>query len=213
MGLRSCVACLAELQGQGYEEDLRAELENLAELNQALGETGRVPHDEPTEGEHWSWSFAGYSDLHYLRRLAAYLAINGELPEPCEDDEDPSECDMVDDYGIEAMTGGEPEYMHLMQHSDCDGYYVPLDFDEVLMPGEKDEIGEVMIGSSYRLKEECEQLAAVLELPLNIDDRKLDEVLCSPAVASRFPREAYVCWVLHQAACKSVESRKAIAFG
>ena len=52
-------------------------------LNELLVEVGQSPHDEPQvldpadtfEAQMW-----GYSGLHHLRRVAAYLALEGRLP-------------------------------------------------------------------------------------------------------------------------------------
>jgi hypothetical protein len=61
-------------------EDLRAE---FAALNEALREAGLPEHQperadwDPVDFDMW-----GYGGLHYLRRVAAYLDRDGELPEP-----------------------------------------------------------------------------------------------------------------------------------
>lgn len=84
MGLNIVVGYLAE-QLNYDEEGATWHREVLDDLNSVLAEAGEAPHHEPQDipGGSQSWESYGYSGLHHLRRLAAWLAINRRLPPPC----------------------------------------------------------------------------------------------------------------------------------
>ena len=77
-----------------------------------------------------------------------------------------------------------------------------------------------MIGSAHALLKECQAIATVLELPL--DDSLIwegeaewypsDEVDNKPVVWQRYPEEARVCWLLHNASLVSIKYGCAICF-
>jgi len=84
MGLNIVVGYLAE-QMEYDEEGASWHRQVLDDLNLVLVEAGEAPHHEPEEiqGGSRSWESYGYSGLHHVRRLAAWLAINQCLPAPC----------------------------------------------------------------------------------------------------------------------------------
>ena len=71
----------------------------------------------------------------------------------------------------ESNPGEMRRFDHLLFHSDCEGFYVPVKFSEVIFTDQELEIPGEMIGSSYMLLEECKASAQYLELPLDEDDR------------------------------------------
>jgi hypothetical protein len=79
--------------------------------------------------------------------------------------DNPLEDEVVEDvYSLlEVMS-----FPHLIMHNPVWGYWVPVDFGDVIFPDKKLGIGN-QLGSSVRLKAECEELAAVLRLPLDLD--------------------------------------------
>lgn len=56
----------------------------------------------------------------------------------------------------------------MLLHSDSEGYYVPIEFDGVLI-AKNDELAGGMVGSSQRLLAECLRLRDVLGIPEEID--------------------------------------------
>ena len=159
----------------------------MAKLNKFLKSQGLQPHLESPDSRPWDAGMYGYSGLHYLRRIAAHLNIKGPLPAPGNTNapEDPI---IETYYGIfnnpnvsffGRLIGKKQiirEFDHLIIHSDCEGYYLPQDFPNVLITPEELEITGGIIGSSYRLLEETEKLARALELPPDIDPAS-DKVL------------------------------------
>src|SRR5439155_11358418 len=71
--------------------------------------------------------------------------------------------------GIEIIQG--PGFEHLMWHSDCTGYYLPIPFHPVIvLPSNPrwDRWGP-WLGSSQTLLDECERLAEALQYPRDQD--------------------------------------------
>ncbi|MEQ1619093.1 MAG: hypothetical protein ABL883_12215 [Terricaulis sp.] len=147
---------------------------DLRKLDGVLAKAGLAAHIEPVEGAVHSASTYGYSGLHYLRRCAAHLQYNGHLPPPLAPKEqamhDPVytrySAEFVDENdGVEPGALAKPSsrrFDHLLMHSDAEGFYVPQDFDRVVIAGDE---SYGWVGSSHALRNECVRLAAVLELP------------------------------------------------
>lgn len=217
MGLAIEVGILADLRENdedGFEEfDKQFKL-----INKFLTANGIPAYTEPIEiGEEvLSFEMWGYSGLHYLRRFAAILAATGEMPTPGNDDaaDDP----ILQKYYANNGSTSE-KYKHLIIHSDAEGYYLPIDFSDVLFPSDEWEIdGDGMIGSSYRLLEECEELAKYLELPTDIDPESDDVWDSADAqgegdlIWKRYGVESFVCLRLLLAAKFSIRTGSAIVF-
>lgn len=206
---------------------------DFGELGNALEEAGLRAHDEPRldEAACFSADMFGYSGLHYLRRVAAHLALKREVPGPGDDksDDDP----VVKEYyaqvtpeppGLFARMFQKtraPEklpFQHLMLHSDAEGYYIPQDFPEVVFPRDDLQIPGGMIGSSHRLLAECSELAKWLGLPENLDyeSEEVWDAAESPALDGpqwkRFGVESFSCLRLIAAAERSLKSGAAVVF-
>jgi hypothetical protein len=140
------------------------------------------------------------------------------LPDPADDDasKDPvlERC-----YEYLGDRGGGTGFDHLLFHSDCEGYYVPVDFERVLETEDRFKIPGCFVGSSQRLLSECRRLAEVLEVPLELDPDSdeawaaADDEGKSPIRWRRYGIESRVCLLLHHAASLSVRFRSAISFG
>jgi hypothetical protein len=89
MGLVLQVGILADLEGADAEgcEDFAGA---FARLRSYLASLGLPPHEEPRGGDTWSAQMLGYSGLHHVRRIAAYLDCGRPLPKPAAKD-DPDE--------------------------------------------------------------------------------------------------------------------------
>ncbi|HLX70643.1 MAG TPA: hypothetical protein VKV04_13535 [Verrucomicrobiae bacterium] len=220
MGLSIEVGLVADLLVND-EEGAEEIQQQFAELSRYLTSIGLQPHVDPPDVEVWSGDMFGYSGLHYLRRLAAHLHYTQKLPEPGDDDsaDDPVLQRYYNDYNDAPAGKAFGAYDHLIVHSDAEGYYLPQDFECVIIPGDSCPVVD-MVGSSQRLRAECEKIAAALQLPLDLDpeDERLIEAAESQGEGGgataweRYGIESYSCLQLHRAACHSISTRAAIVF-
>lgn len=93
---------------------------------------------QPREGEGLSEEIGTVDDLHELRRIAA--AVHDKTP---------------DDYHEGQVPAGF-QFNHLINHSDEDGYYLPVDFPQAFF------LDEVSIGSAVALLKELDALEVML---------------------------------------------------
>ncbi|WP_418124964.1 hypothetical protein [Variovorax sp. 160MFSha2.1] len=238
MGLAVCVGMLAELleddpeSAEGFEEE-------LAEINRVLAAAGLPPHTEPRGplelDSRASIDGFPYSFIHYLRRAYAHRVLAPDwVATPLADDVDPTA-----DPKIQALLDGSES--HLLCHSDAEGFYVPIDFQEVLFDGdgsdedeEEDDAQEEadeaegdadleelsglpggMLGSSQRLLEELVFVAPALGIRLEngkLSDEEAERIDALIDDDNGLYRE-YVSWLLlYESARLSIEHRTAIVF-
>ena len=137
---------------EGLEKD-------LDRLNTVLRQFGLPTHAEPRELpelEYESVVSFPYSFLHYARRMYARLR-RGKAAEPVAgDDLSPD-----DDTDIDAVSSLQDS--HLLYHSDCDGYYVPIDFERPLFD---EEITGGAVGSTQGLLREINLIAPLIGIEL-----------------------------------------------
>ena len=107
---------------------------DLAVIRELLDRAGAGQWAEPNlaEGDDLSGDMWGYSGLHALRRVAVHLADAGTLPDPLEASKATDDPLLKKAY---AALPGDPAgpFDHLIYHSDCEGYYVPADFRQVIV--------------------------------------------------------------------------------
>lgn len=149
-----------------------------------------------------------YSWLHHLRRLAAHVMRDPKwIPYPVEPGEDPAE-----DIVLRQMYRGLSS--HVLCHSDCEGYYLPLDFQEIIFdPTHKIRGGA--LGSSYRLIEELELLCDPLEISMRsgaLDDATAQWLADQRPTGAPFAIERLVWLALYEAARLSIAHRTAVVF-
>ncbi|WP_157522439.1 hypothetical protein [Mitsuaria sp. 7] len=187
-------------------------------LSNALVAAGLAPHDEPRglgpDGA-FSCAMSGYSGLHHLRRLAAYIGEG--IPVPSAGIDDPAADPVLEGY-YDLLA---PEFEHLLMHSDATGFYVPVKLDEVVFVEEEIDEENVlggMIGSSVNLLEECLRLAQWLELPTDLDhesDEVWDAMGDPPAEGPKwkvFGKESFHCIRLIRACQASIRTGAAVVF-
>ena len=178
MGLALEVGILADQKKNDAEgfEMFRAQFDDV---NKLLAAEGLPRHDEPEDCEIWSGEMIGYSGLHYLRRIAAHIDAGRRLPGP--GDGKSSEDELLEAY-FGDVTKATPGFLgsllgkktfarqfdHLIVHSDAEGFYLPLEFENVLFSPAGLEIPGGMVGSAPQLLSECERLAKLLEIPADI---------------------------------------------
>lgn len=156
MGLAIGVGPYGSYDAEDLDE-MRPQLDaDMARINSQLATLGLPPHTEnQAEFDFDSQAFISsfpYRFLHFLRAVAYHHSLGLPLP-----DQQAKGYDAADDYDGASMLES-----HLLNHSDCDGYYVPVDFDAPLVD---DEFDGVILGSSVALQRE---LLAVAE-PLGIE--------------------------------------------
>ena len=199
-------------------------------VNALLAKNGLPLHTEPEGVCSWDAEMYGYSGLHYLRRLAAYIDSGSGLPGP-------GNADSSDDARLEAYFGDvtgqsagflkslflkspkfKREFDHLIVHSDAEGFYLPQDFSNVLFADESEGIPGGMIGSSVRLAAECERLASILGIPPSItkDSDELWEAAESQGegdtIWQQYGIESFTCVALREACAVSIATGAAIVF-
>ena len=217
-GLANCVA----------EESLTHWGNRFERVNEALREGGLPEHHEPRHlnGKQSFYANMFHADLWQLRRLAAYIRRQiiesdedlervKEWPPPCEPDLHPSDDPVLKAYYDDSAT----LYDHLFYHSDCTGFYLPLEMDDVFVPSEKlrEYVGGC-IGSSPGLLRICEDVAKMIGLPLdlNTDDKAFENLITVHPKRGKgcwlYPRECLALLNLANAARKSLELGAAIVF-
>ena len=203
MGLDIAVGWLASRVREGDDLDELTRPFDL--LNEVLVEAGIAPHHEPLdlpddqvfEAQMW-----GYGGLHAIRRLAAYYALERRLAPQLEDGADASEDPVLAKFYREHqrryddgrkgwlakwLSPSRPKlgFQHLLWHSDCEGFYLPRAFADVIFDEatpQREGLG-AMVGSATSLLEECQILAGLIDLPAAIDpeDDRLWEAAESPS--------------------------------
>ncbi|GAA0969509.1 hypothetical protein GCM10009555_016770 [Acrocarpospora macrocephala] len=229
MGLNIVVGILADPELQAAADEVG---EEFSAIREALAKAGlpdwAEPDLDPTETGDFQMS--GYSGLHCLRRLAVHLAETGALPalaDTREAADDPLVAEVYTrrpHYAVEIgdsvrvigsaedATGG---FDHLVQHSDCEGFYVPVDFEPVLID---ERVTGGYIGSSQRLLEECRRIAERLGLPEDLDpwSDKVDEAIEDRRTVlegwQRYGVESFTCLQLMAAARQSIATGAAVVF-
>ncbi|HEX8282607.1 MAG TPA: hypothetical protein VF588_04600 [Pyrinomonadaceae bacterium] len=224
MGLVICVGLPPEARESDpeYLEYFDGQVEAV---NGVLDSYGLPEYQEPfdiEEGRTFEFDMLGFDGLHYLRRLAAHLALKGELPPP--GDETAASDPVLNDYYrifdasfARGEAAGMP-FQHLIVHGDAEGYYLPVEFDDVIIPDASLEIAGGMLGSSHALLSECRELARQLELPegLTSEDEAFDEAFENQGVGDakweQYRVESYTCLGLIGACEASIETGAAVVF-
>ena len=224
MGLALCVGVPSEIRES--DPEYVAYFEGQVEtINGVLESFGLPPHGEPFDLEDartFECEMIGYSGLHYLRRLAAHLALGKGLPPPG-DDGAASDPVLHDYYKIfdASFARGEASgmpFQHLIVHGDAEGYYLPVEFEDVIIPDPSLEIAGGMLGSSHALLRECRELGRALELPegLSLEDEALGDAVEAQGEGEtkweRYGVETYTCLALIEACEASVETGAAVVF-
>jgi hypothetical protein len=211
MGLGVGVGLLADLNVHDTEGAAWLR-ESLNRVNGVLEKHGLPPHIEPETLPELNdrACIAGYpySFLHHLRRFAAHAAQKPNwTPNPFSQSDNPAYDPVVANEFSKARG-------HLLCHSDCDGYYFPIDFAEPLFAdGARVEGG--MLGSSYGLMRELVALAPFLGIKLSggtLEDAEANRINGIIQAQGTFWIELAVWISLFEAARLSIEYRTAICF-
>jgi hypothetical protein len=186
---------------------------DLAKVTKAKGVTG---YKEPVDGEYWWAQLVPSDGVAYLQRAAWCLWRNKPLPKPGTIDDgilrNMAEY-LADWYGSTNKKG--QSFEHLCFHPADRGFWIPVDFENVLLVEQK---YEGCLGSSVRLLKELESLAEALSLDLTLDhdDKKIWAARDNPgkgkAKWQKYGIESFNCLRMYRACQKSIELGAAICF-
>jgi hypothetical protein len=181
--------------------------DHVKNLNAILAGEGLPLHVEPeTPGTAKARRHVGsfpYSFLHYLRR--AYACVHEDEPlVPLAEGSDPTEDPMVEEANVLLDS-------HLLCHSDAEGYYVPIDFADIIVD---DAIPGGMIGSSQRLFAELVAVAPAIGIALDgsVLSDKLAAELAEEGDRVPYAIERLVWLALFEAARVSIANGTLIVF-
>ena len=213
MGLTVVVGVLAGAGGEdaGY---VRAQLAVAGELLDRAG-AGQWAEPELDERDVLAGDMWGYSGLHAVRRVAVHLGRTGILPDPLQEAHRAAGDPLLRKAYAEFPGELAGPFDHLIHHSDCEGYYVPVDFGPVIAD---ERLAGGYLGSSVRLLAETRRVVSAVGLPEDLDPDS-EEVIgacdAGPQASGGWRRcgiESYGCLWLIQAAKHSIATGAAIAF-
>jgi hypothetical protein len=185
---------------------------SLDRVNKVLAENNLPSHVEPEvltlSKNRAQLRGYSYSYLHHLRRFAAHAIADPDWkPTLCPPGENPARDPVVIDESSMLSS-------HLLCHSDCEGFYVPIDFDDPLF-ADKSLIPGCMLGSSQALMRELIEVAPALGITLDggqLSDAEADRINSVVEASGPFEIELAVWLSLFEAARLSIQHGTAICF-
>ncbi|HEY5451453.1 MAG TPA: hypothetical protein VIQ54_22015 [Polyangia bacterium] len=190
-------------------EEFKQVYADLDRFLKARGLPGHVePETLPPFKSHCKVGSFSYRSLHQLRRARVYQHKDLAFVAAGDDQRDPV---LTAEYESPTFTS------HLVHFSDCEGFYVPLDFEEPLYANDDEKVLGGAVGSSPRLRAELVTVAPLLAIPL-ADARLAPEVAAELGDYERqrehpLGGERLIWLALFEAACQSVEFKSAIRLG
>jgi hypothetical protein len=204
------LACGPDADPEGIEW-LR---ENFRQVNRVLAAHGLPPHVEPEllpdlpyRGQPLSFP---YSWLHHLRRAVAFARQAPDQFCPVPQGSNPAEDERIDEELSVFMDS------HLICHSDCEGFYVPIDFPEPLHDVQQEALPGGILGSSQRALREVLLAAPLLGIPIEgekLADEAAKDIAEEPDGSHPYWIERKVWLTMFEAFRHSVEYKNAVVFG
>lgn len=214
MGLGISVGLLCDLARHDDSEGFEYHSTAFERLTRALAKEDidwrepEVSHEG--DGGHYSGGFP-YSYLSCVRRV--YTLAQHDEPIT------PASATSAEEYELDLEDVTDETLMfesHLLCHSDSDGYYIPVDFEDPLYLAEgAAPDGAGMVGSSQRLRTELAGIASAIGIRLEADGRLSAAQIAAVERAEGhlpFASEQYTWMVLYRACQASIESGHAIVF-
>jgi hypothetical protein len=217
LGLSIVVGLMPELRGNN--EALLKVRRDFVTINKLLKLEGLPYHHEPALTTSWSWDLVSYDGLYALKRFAASIWSGIEVPaSKVNYRRDDAIIELyLNQLGKRNWKELPLPFFHLICHSDCEGYYVPIDFRHVIYSRPKFVLPGAMLGSVQQLLHECEILASILHIPRKLDPES--DVVWSAIKRRkmgkgwrRYPLETHSCLQLMAACRRSLKKRAALAF-
>jgi hypothetical protein len=214
MGLSLNVGELAAQLEDGEDRDeVKWLRRDLKRLNKFLVKNGLPEHHEPETLPAFRYrgslvSFP-YSYTHHLRRAVAYARHAPKKFAKIDRSQNPAHDPLIiDELSIYLNC-------HLICHSDCEGYYVPIDFPEPLFAEPEDKIPGSLLGSSQRLLAELIAAAPFLGIRLSKTGKLSDKEAAKLTDESthKYGLERLVWFAYYETAKDSVEYNTVISFG
>jgi hypothetical protein len=209
MGLAINVGMLAWYR-QNDEEAAAWYEQSLEAVNRCLTAQGLPAHDESEkvqDDSRASLTSFPYSFIHYLRRAYAHRNADPQwIATPLQDSIDPGEDPLLRQYYAAEILS------HLVCHSDAEGFYVPVDFPDVIFD---DELPGGMLGSSQQLMRELVLVAPALGVRLEngrLSDEEAARIDSLLEEDEGLYRELSAWILLFECARVSVEQVTAISF-
>lgn len=240
MGLGITVGTLSDLlendeEGAGWVKG------HFKEINDLLRTNGFEEHSEPEKCEVWWADGYGYSGLHALREVAGIVWMGKDIPRDVLLTGQDKTCgDKLFDTALPMLLGEEKKgwisrlvrrmqkpsplpFLHLVAHSDAQGYYVPIDFPVPLTPNVMQEETATLwpLGSVQQLSKEVTELMDHLEISNDLTSQSDDLIECLEASKPKMggalweaqPIAAYSALILKDACDASMKTGAAISFG
>lgn len=195
MGLAVSVGALADFLQ--FDDEAAAWIRSeLATIEESLLARGYPTFVEPTQlpqlDNRCALKSYPYSWVHYLRRAYTHTKLGIALA-PVPEGQSAADDAAVLDESVMMES-------HLLCHSDAEGFYVPVDFDEIVFD---DRIAGSMVGSSYRLREELVSVAPALGITLVGGELCTDEAERLNALPPGCPWEQEIwTWFSHWEAAR-----------
>lgn len=236
MGLDIRVGMLAALLDEDPDEaDFHRQ--TFERLNAVLADAGVAFHHEPEnlpDRDRFEAQMWGYGGLHHVRRLAAHLDLTGSLPPFCSYEEATKDPVLLRYYeageaymrprrgllGLLRPRPAAPRCVHLLLHSDCEGFYIPRALPDVIFDRAREPRPGIggMVGSSIALADEVAMLCEALAVPSELDPE--DEAVWSNAESppaegelwERYGVETFCLLRLRRACEVSLRSGAAVVF-
>lgn len=212
MGLSIVVGALAQAITDDPDgaEFLR---EAFDAANDLLRENKLPPHVEPEQLppiiSRCDLDGFPYSFLHNLRRVYANLEANPRWsPTGAGEEFDPDSDPVITNQALRGES-------HLLCHADSEGFYLPIEFKDILID-ESERVPGAMLGSSHRLRAELIKIAPALGIRLDaqsLSDAEADRINAATEEATDDLWIERTVWLaLFEAARLSIEHRAAICF-
>lgn len=236
MGLDIRVGMLAALM-EDDPDDAEFHRETLEALNAVLADARAALHHEPEslpDHDRFEAQMWGYGGLHHVRRLAAYLDVTGSLAPVCSYEEATKDPVLLRYYeaceaymrprlgllGLLRPKPPAPRCLHLMLHSDSEGFYIPRALPDVIVDRAREQRPGIggMVGSSVALADEVAMLCEALGIPGDLDpeDEAVWENAESPPVEGelweRYGVETFCLTRLRRACEVSLRSGASVVF-
>ena len=184
--------------------------QQLPVINRLLKKHGIPPYKDPEgsmqEKSRVTSDGLSYSAIHHLRLAAVRRRKDAQfLANPLAAGKDPTEETDYEDHEFD---------FHLLCHSDCEGFYVPFKFPEVLFD-DTDELSGDILGSSFRLLDELIDVAPALGIEVYAEGGLSDAEFArleESTDTSPLHREIAAWLTLYENARLSVKHKRIICF-